>query len=83
MKMNYYNDIIQENKYYMKEVNCKEYHCFPAEFVSEGQLVNNKSNISEPFNDYFSQIELTTSQNVPSTRTTRTKYLHNPILHVY
>ena len=90
MKMNYYNDIIQKNKFNMKKKwsilrniigKQNDKSNFPPEFTIDGQLITNKSNIANAFNDYFSKIGLETSENVPSTSTNYTEYLPNPILH--
>ena len=87
IKINYYDDTTQETENNIWKIdniigkqNDKSY--FPAEFVIEGHLFTNKSNIAESFNDYVSKIVLKSSQNVPSTSIKQIAYLPNTILHI-
>ena len=53
--------------------------CFPQSFCIDNNIVSSKNKISESFNNYFSKIGITTSQNVPKSSKCYSEYLKNPI----
>ena len=50
-------------------------------FQLMAQTVTNKLEAADGFNDYFSKIGETTSQNVPTTKYNFQDYMPNPVLH--
>ena len=90
MKVNYYNLIIHENKFNVKNTwkilkdaigKHNDKSGFPQEFTINNAQVSDKSQIAESFNKYFSKIGLETSNNVPATNNNYTDYLPNPLPH--
>ena len=76
IKANYYHAIIEENKFNMKKTwtvlnevidRKNDKSNFPRESIIGGNSVSDKPIIAETFNEYFSQIDYETGQNVPTT----------------
>ena len=51
---------------------------FPQEFKIDNEIVANRTNIAESFNNYFSTIGSKTGKNVPHTNAQYTDYLMDP-----
>jgi hypothetical protein len=89
MKKNYLQYSLEVNKHNMKNTwdilrkvigkqNNKSN--FPQTFLIDNKTVSDQSKIAEGFNNYFSKIGKSTSQNVPNSHTHYTDYLGNPVM---
>ena len=87
MKLNYFKNILNENKYNIKNTwkilrriisKQNDKSSYPSTFSINSNPVTNKSDIAESFNSYFSRIGIQTSRNVPIVNKSFCDYLSNP-----
>ena len=90
LKINYYTYLLEENKFNIKKTWAslnkaigreKDKAKFPDIFQINNQHETDKTKIAEGFNKYFSDIGLTTSQNVAVSPHNFTHYLPNAVPH--
>ena len=86
-KIKYYNDTLDKNKFNMKKTwsilrevigKKNDKSSFPQEFKIDNEIVTNRTNIAESFNNYFSTIGSKTGKNVSHTNAQYTDYLMDP-----
>ena len=90
MKTTYFKNMLEANKHDMKNIwktlkqaigKSNDKRHFPQTFLVENEKVTDKTKIAQAFNDYFSSIGKTTSQNVPTAENKKfSDYLTNPIM---
>jgi hypothetical protein len=85
MKINYFKDMLESNKNNMKHLwtilkqaigKQRNKSNFPSTFTINNKQVSVKSEITESFNNYFSNISIATSQNIPKSKQSYTNYLN-------
>ncbi len=90
MKHNYYHNILEANIHNMKKTwqtlkrvlgKLNDKSNFPQTFKINNMDVTDKTEISEGFNSYFSNIGNTTSQNVPLSNKHFSTFLNNRVVH--
>jgi hypothetical protein len=79
MKINYFKDMLESNKNSMNNIwailkkaiskQCNKIH-FSSTFTINNKQVSEKSKITDSFNNYFSNIGIVTSQNIPKAKQT-------------
>ena len=88
MKIAYFNNKLVENKHNMKKTwetlkqalgKQNDKSSFPGTFLIDTEHVSDKSKIAESFNNYFSNIGISTSQSVPKSNQTFSEYLKKPV----
>jgi len=85
MKIKYFKDMLESNKNSMKNIwtilkkvigKQRNVVNFPSTFPINNKQVSEKSEITDLFNNYFCNIGIVTSQNIPKAKQTYTSYLN-------
>jgi len=85
MKINYFMDMLESNKNSMKNIwailkkaigKQRNKVNFPSRFTINNKQVSEKNEITDSFNNCFSNIGIITSQNIPKAKQTYTSYLN-------